>query len=69
MRTALLAVLIILSATSLGFSQSRIVRGIVTSSEDGGPIPGVTILIRGTTQGTITDVDGQYEISVPADKK
>ncbi|HSI77042.1 MAG TPA: TonB-dependent receptor [Lunatimonas sp.] len=68
MRTALLAVLIILSATSLVQSQSRIVRGIVTSSEDGGPIPGVTILIRGTTQGTITDFDGRYEISVPADR-
>ncbi|WP_158861081.1 SusC/RagA family TonB-linked outer membrane protein [Lunatibacter salilacus] len=68
MRTALLAVLIILSATSLVHSQSRIVRGIVTSSEDGGPIPGVTILIRGTTQGTITDFDGRYEISVPADR-
>jgi len=68
MRTALLAVLIILTATSFGFSQSRIVRGIVTSLEDGGPIPGVTVLIRGTTQGTITDFDGRYEISVPADR-
>lgn len=68
MRTALLAALIILSATSLSFSQSRIVRGLVTSSEDGGPIPGVTILIRGTTQGTITDFDGRYEISVPEDR-
>ncbi len=68
MRTALLAVLIILSAYSLGFSQSRIVRGIVTSSEDGGPIPGVTVVIRGTTQGTISDLDGRYEISIPADR-
>lgn len=68
MRTALLAVIIILSATSLVFSQSRIVRGIVTSSEDGEPIPGVTVVIRGTTQGTISDFDGKYEISVPADR-
>nr|MBI1230589.1 SusC/RagA family TonB-linked outer membrane protein [Cytophagales bacterium] len=68
MRTALLAVIIIFSATSLVFSQSRIVRGLVTSAEDGGPIPGVTVFIRGTTQGTITDLDGQYELSVPADR-
>lgn len=68
MRAALLAVLIILSATSFVHSQSRIVQGIVTSSEDGRPIPGVTILIRGTSQGTITDIDGRYEISVPADR-
>ena len=31
------------------------------------PLPGVTILIRGTTQGTTTDVNGEYTISVPSD--
>ncbi len=31
------------------------------------PLPGVTILIEGTSQGTITDIDGQYSIVVPSD--
>lgn len=41
------------------------VRGIVTASLDGTPIPGVNVFIDGTTSGTITDVDGKYAIEVP----
>ncbi|GAB3222185.1 SusC/RagA family TonB-linked outer membrane protein [Algoriphagus aestuariicola] len=41
------------------------VRGKVTSSEDGLPLPGVSILIQGTSTGTVSDVDGNYSISVP----
>ncbi|WP_423126604.1 SusC/RagA family TonB-linked outer membrane protein [Gaoshiqia sp. Z1-71] len=39
--------------------------GTVTSSEDGSPLPGVSVIQKGTTKGTITDVDGKYTISVP----
>ena len=40
------------------------VRGTVTSSEDGGPIPGVSVVVQGTTVGTTTDANGQYSITV-----
>ena len=40
--------------------------GKVTSSEDGSALPGVTIAVKGTTTGTITDLDGNYKITVPA---
>ena len=40
------------------------VRGNVTDSK-GEPIPGVTVLVKGTQQGVITDIDGNYNISVP----
>jgi TonB-linked SusC/RagA family outer membrane protein len=43
----------------------QMVRGKVTSQEDGQPLPGVSILIQGTTTGTVTDIDGNYSISVP----
>lgn len=43
----------------------RQVTGKVTSSDDGSPLPGVTILEKGTTNGTISDMDGNYSISVP----
>lgn len=43
------------------------VSGTVTSSDDGMPVPGVTILVQGSEQGTATDFDGNYEISVPSD--
>ena len=41
-----------------------------TSEEDGLPIVGASVLVKGTTQGTITDVDGNFMISgVKADSK
>ncbi len=43
----------------------RTVSGKVVSADDGGGIPGVNILIKGTITGTITDGDGNYRLSVP----
>lgn len=48
-------------------AQQRQITGTVTSSEDGIAIPGVSILVKGTTVGTSTNVDGTYSISVDAD--
>lgn len=45
----------------ISFAQERIVSGIVTDNS-GLPIPGVSILIKGTTTGTQTDFDGKYSI-------
>ncbi len=45
-------------------AQTRIT-GTVTSSEDGLGIPGVSVIVKGTTTGTITDIDGKYSLSVP----
>jgi TonB-linked SusC/RagA family outer membrane protein len=44
-------------------AQDRTVMGRVTSTEDGAAIPGVNVLIKGTTNGTVTDSDGRYSIS------
>lgn len=65
MRKVLLLGLALLFATASAFAQSRVVTGTVTSDEDGQPLPGVSILVRGTTVGTTTDIDGKYSISVP----
>ncbi len=43
-------------------AQQTAVAGTVTD-ESGQPLPGVTIVVKGTTQGTVTDVDGNYSIS------
>ncbi|MCB0665196.1 MAG: SusC/RagA family TonB-linked outer membrane protein, partial [Saprospiraceae bacterium] len=40
------------------------VRGIVTNAEDGEPMIGVTVLERGTTNGTVSDFDGSYSLTV-----
>jgi TonB-linked SusC/RagA family outer membrane protein len=47
-------------------AQNVRITGTVTSSEDGMPIPGVSVVVKGTTTGGITNVDGKYDISVPA---
>lgn len=41
------------------------VSGVVTDAETGDPLPGVNIVITGTTTGTITDVNGRYSLDVP----
>jgi TonB-linked SusC/RagA family outer membrane protein len=46
-------------------AQTRIITGTVTSSEDKSPIPGVTVVVKGTTIGTTTNVDGKYVLTVP----
>lgn len=48
-----------------GYAQDVDVTGKVTSTEDGSPLPGVSITVKGTTRGTTTNVDGVYKISVP----
>ncbi|HEY4327384.1 MAG TPA: TonB-dependent receptor [Mucilaginibacter sp.] len=49
------------------FAQNRQITGKVTSSDNGSPLPGVSVKIKGTTAGAITDVSGAFKLSVPAD--
>lgn len=42
------------------------ITGRVISSEGGESLPGVNVVLKGTTEGTITDIDGKYSISVPS---
>jgi len=48
--------------------QKKIVKGKVTD-ETGEGIPGTTVVVKGTSFGTVTNVDGNYSITVPADAK
>lgn len=50
-------------------AQTKEITGTVTSADDGGSIPGVSVSVKGTTLGTITDIDGKYFLKVPADAK
>ena len=45
--------------------QSKVVTGIVTEASSGNPLPGVNILLKGTSIGAATDFDGRYSIMVP----
>jgi hypothetical protein len=48
-------------------AQTKEISGTVTSADDGSTLPGVSVSIKGTTLGTITDMDGNFRIKVPAD--
>lgn len=61
----------LLMCFSFGFAlsvwaQDRVVTGRVTSSEDGTALPGVNVVVKGTTNGTVTDTEGKYSLTVPA---
>lgn len=48
------------------WAQERVVSGKVSSQEDGSALPGVNVVLKGTTNGTVTDADGNYKLTVPA---
>ncbi|HKK63674.1 MAG TPA: SusC/RagA family TonB-linked outer membrane protein [Bacteroidales bacterium] len=48
-------------------AQTRTVTGNVTSADDGSTLPGVSIVVKGTSIGTVSDIDGEYSINVPND--
>ncbi|MDZ7650321.1 MAG: carboxypeptidase-like regulatory domain-containing protein [Cytophagales bacterium] len=55
-----------LLTTIQAFAQESIVTGSVTSADDGNrQLPGVNVIVKGTTTGTVTDANGNYSISVP----
>lgn len=47
-------------------AQDNRVEGVVTSVEDNQPLPGVTVLVKGTNRGTTTNTEGEYSIQVPS---
>lgn len=51
------------------FAQEKTITGVVTSAEDGLPLPGATVVVEGTTRGTSTDLDGKYSISAAQGEK
>lgn len=55
---------LIFTGMQFASAQTQQVSGNVTSSEDGLPLPGVTILVKGTTTGTVTNLEGNFVISV-----
>ena len=54
-------------ASAAAWAQERTVSGRITSAEDNSPIPGVNVVVKGTTTGTVSDSNGAFTISAPAD--
>ena len=63
--SSLLLLLACVCTTLSASAQTRVVSGTVTSLADSHSMPGASILIKGTGNGTVTDVDGKFTLEVP----
>ncbi len=66
-RRQILLLFIAFSSLNYAFAQRTTVSGTITSEEDGSPIPGVNVVVKSSATGTVTDIAGNYSISVPED--
>lgn len=66
--TLLLAFFVIVGTTFV-HAQKRQISGTVTNTDDGTTLPGVSVVVKGATIGTVTDANGKYSLEVPADAK
>lgn len=63
----LLFVCLMMFGIHIANAQQKTITGNVTSSDDGMGLPGVSVSVKGTTIGTITNADGKYSLAVGAD--
>ncbi len=66
-KIALFLSILLFMGTLVANAQTRSITGTVTSTEDSQPIPGVSVSVKGTTLGTITNIDGVFDLKVPED--
>ena len=64
-KKAILLFLLTIFTCYASFAQNRQITGTVTSSDNGSPLPGVSIKIKGATGGAVTDINGSFKISAP----
>jgi len=67
-RIVLLLAFFAIGLTAL-MAQTREITGKITSADDGGTLPGVSISVKGTIVGTITDMDGKFNLKAPVGAK
>ena len=60
----MLTLVCLLAAIGWVAAQNSPITGIVISAEDNEPIIGASVLVKGTTNGTVTDLDGNFNLSV-----
>lgn len=68
MRKFLLVLTCIVFAGTMNlWAQTKTITGTITGKDDGMPIPGASVIVKGTTVGTVSDGTGKYQLSVPVD--
>ena len=66
MRNLLLVAITLLFCTAFSAQAQDVqIKGVIISGEDSYPLPGVNVVVKGTTNGSMTDIDGQFTLSAP----
>ena len=65
MKKILMIFVLVMATVAITVGQTVQISGTVTSQEDGLPLPGVSVTVKGTTLGALTDAGGRYSLSVP----
>lgn len=65
----LLTALLFTFLCTYGFAQEKNISGKVTDSKSGLPVPGVSVMVRGTNNGTVTNANGDFKLSVNSSAK
>ena len=66
-KIAILLSMLLFMGNLVAIAQTKTLTGTVTSADDNLPIPGVSVSVKGTTLGTVTNLDGVFEFKVPED--
>ncbi|WP_316834144.1 SusC/RagA family TonB-linked outer membrane protein [Pedobacter nutrimenti] len=66
MKKLILSLFMVFAVAVAAIAQDRTITGTVTGKDDGLPVPGVSVKLRGTATGTATGSDGKYAIKVPS---
>ena len=66
LKSLMLAVVLMLGTIAFANAQSRTITGTVLDAGLGDPVPGATVLVKGTTRGTATDLDGKFSLQLQA---
>ncbi len=57
--------LVLVASSGFTYAQNRTITGTVTDANDGVMLPGVSVVLRGTTLGTASDLDGKFQLVIP----
>ena len=69
MKRVIFLMLCLVASINIVLAQSRKITGTVVSADDNEPVIGATVMVKGSSTGTITDVDGIFSLDVPASAK
>lgn len=66
LKSLMLALLLMIGTAVVANAQNRTISGTVLDASLGDPVPGATVLVKGTTRGTATDLDGKFTLPLQA---